>query len=131
MNDCIFCKIVNGEIPCNKVYEDDDFLAFLDNYPVNKGHVLVIPKKHFRWVYDVDKHGEYWNVAKKIVGAQLKAFEPTFVHYITWGEIPHAHIHVIPRYADDGHPGFIDFKLKKKFSDKEMKEIAEKITSFL
>ena len=51
MNDCIFCKILKGEIPCNKIYEDKDIFAFLDVNPVNKGHTLLIPKKHFENIY--------------------------------------------------------------------------------
>ena len=58
MQDCIFCKIVAGEIPCRKVYEDDNFLAFFDVRPLNLGHTLVIPKKHCRWVWDVDNIDE-------------------------------------------------------------------------
>jgi len=132
MNDCIFCKIAKGEIPCTKVYEDDDFLAFLDVQPINKGHVLVIPKKHYRWVYDVDDQGGYWGVAQKIAKSCQKALDPDYVIFATWGlEVEHAHIHVVPRYPNDGHPGFIDFSNKKTFSDEEMKDIAEKITSFL
>jgi len=66
MDDCIFCKIVKGEIPAFKVYEDNDFLAFLDINPISVGHTLLIPKKHYRWVYDVPNFGEYWQVAQKI-----------------------------------------------------------------
>jgi len=54
MNDCLFCKIVSGEIPCNKIYEDENFLAFLDINPVNKGHILVIPKKHSKNILEID-----------------------------------------------------------------------------
>lgn len=124
--NCIFCKIAAGEIPCYKVYEDRKFLAFLDIQPLNKGHCLVIPKKHYRWVYDVDD-AEYWVVANKIA-KRLVRNRAAFVHIITWGmEVEHAHIHVIPRYENDGHPGFIDWKNTKQFSADEMKEIAGKM----
>ena len=66
MRECIFCKIVAGELPSYKVYEDANFLAFLDIYPRTKGHTLVIPKKHYQWVYDVPEFGKYWEIAKKI-----------------------------------------------------------------
>ena len=65
-DNCIFCKIAKGEIPCNKIYEDNEYVAFLDINPLNKGHALVIPKKHFRWVYDVEDQGKYWTVAQKM-----------------------------------------------------------------
>ncbi len=74
MQDCIFCKIVNGEIPSNKVYEDEKFLAFLDINPLSPGHTQVIPKEHYRWVWDVPNIGEYFEVVKKIAKAQKKAF---------------------------------------------------------
>jgi len=66
MRDCIFCQIVAAKIPCHKVYEDKDFLGFLDIKPLNPGNSLLIPKKHYRWVYDVSNFGEYWEVARKI-----------------------------------------------------------------
>ena len=62
MENCIFCKIVSGEIPSYKVYEDNEFMAFLDVRPLNLGHTLVIPKKHYRWVWDVPNIGEYYEV---------------------------------------------------------------------
>src|SRR4051812_29351975 len=74
MHDCIFCKIVRGEIPSTKVYEDEDFLAFMDKNPRSPGHVQVIPKKHYRWVWDVPHIGKYFEVAQKIARAQQKAF---------------------------------------------------------
>ena len=128
MDNCIFCKIIKGEIPCHKIYEDDDFIAFLDIRPLNKGHTLIIPKKHIRWVYEVENHGEYWNVAKKLANAIVKCLEPLYVMFITFGtEVPHAHIHVVPRYENDGHPGLVSLSNVKEISETEMKEIVEKI----
>lgn len=98
MDECIFCKIVAEELPCYRVYEDETFLGFLDIYPRVKGHSLLIPKDHHRWVYDVPNFGEYWSVAKRISEASIAAFEPEFVSFITHGlEVPHAHIHILPR----------------------------------
>ena len=85
-NNCIFCKIAKGEIPCNKIYEDNEYLAFLDISPLNKGHTLVIPKKHFRWVYDVPEQGKYWAVAQKITKQLLDKMHASFVMFVTWGE---------------------------------------------
>lgn len=98
MDDCIFCKIVKGEIPSFKIYEDDSFFAFLDIFPRVKGHALVIPKKHYRWVYDVPEFGEYWEVAKKVTLAVKKTLNAKSVSYLTFGEeVPHAHIHILPQ----------------------------------
>ncbi len=97
MNDCIFCKIVKKEIPCHIVYEDNDFLAFLDINPKSTGHTLVIPKEHFRWVWDVKNIGEYFEVVQKIAKAQQKAFSTEMIiSKIVGEEIPHAHIWVFP-----------------------------------
>jgi histidine triad (HIT) family protein len=91
MENCIFCKIVNGEIPAHKVYEDDDFFAFLDIHPQSPGHTQVIPKKHVRWVWDVENAGKYFEVAKKIAKAQQKAFNTDWIlSKIVGDEIEHA-----------------------------------------
>lgn len=102
MQDCIFCRIVSGELPSYKVYEDDGFLGFLDIHPLRKGHSLLIPKKHVRWVYDVEDFGGYWERAKKISRSILSELEPLWIQFFTHGEVSHAHIHIIPRYEDVG-----------------------------
>lgn len=97
MDDCIFCKIIKGDIPSHKVYEDANFLGILSISPEAQGHALVIPKKHYRWVWDVANAGEYFEAAKKIALAQKKAFGTDFVmSRIVGEEVPHAHIHVWP-----------------------------------
>lgn len=97
MNDCIFCKIVRGEIPSHKVYEDDKFLAFLDINPRAPGHTLVIPKEHHRWVWDVPEVGAYFEIARKIAKAQQKAFSAEMIlSRVTGEEVSHAHIWVFP-----------------------------------
>lgn len=125
MPDCIFCKIVKGELPSYKIYEDSDFMAFLDIQPRAKGHTLVIPKKHYRWVYDVpEKEFEkYWGVVLKVTKAMQKAMNPTFVTYVTHGlEIEHAHIHVVPRKNETAFVPEL-----KSFPKKEMEEMTKKI----
>ena len=95
--NCIFCKIVAGEIPSHKVYEDENFFAFLDINPQSPGHTQVIPKKHYRWVWDVPNVGEYFEVVRKIALAQQKAFETDFIlSKIVGDEVEHAHIWVFP-----------------------------------
>lgn len=130
-SDCIFCKIVKGEIPSYKVYEDKNFLAFLDVNPRVKGHTLVIPKDHFRWIYDVPKFDEYWLVTLKITDAMKKSLKPKFINYFTWGAIKHAHIHILPRtdLGPDFVPeseGVVPIRIMK-VSENEMKEVAGKI----
>lgn len=103
MDNCIFCQIIKGDIPCHKVYEDDLFLAFLDINPVSPGHTLLVPKQHYRWVYDVSEFTQYWQVAQKIaLGLKNSSLNPDFITFLTIGnEVPHAHIHIIPRKNDD------------------------------
>ncbi len=132
MTDCIFCKIVAGEIPSYKVFEDDNFLAFLDINPFAKGHTLVIPKKHVKWVWDLNEE-EYSDLFKKIK-LIAKALEKTFntewiVEGIAGIDVPHAHVHVIPRQIGDGLGAFPNKVLDPKPSDEEMQKIAEGIKS--
>ena len=129
MDDCIFCKIVRGEIPCYKVYEDDKFLAFLDINPISTGHTLLIPKIHYRWVYDVPEFGEYWEIAKKIaLNIKNSSLTPEFISFLTVGnEVPHAHIHITPRTGLDNIAPVLDNLPKLRPSEEEFKNIAQKI----
>lgn len=128
MINCIFCQIVTGKSPSYKVYEDDFFFGFLDIFPRVKGHAVLIPKKHYRWVYDVPEFGKYWEAVLKITKAMQKAFSPSFVTYVTHGlEIEHAHIHILPRI--EGETSFVPDT--KQFPREEMKKIAEKILSLV
>ena len=103
MPDCIFCKIVRGEIPSTKVDEDDKFLAFMDINPLSPGHVQVIPKEHYRWVWDVPEAGAYFEVVKKVALAQKKAFGVESVwSQVRGDEVEHAHIWVFPHTATPG-----------------------------
>ena len=129
MEDCIFCKIVNGEIPAYKVYEDENFFAFLDINPRNPGHTLIIPKKHFRWVWDVNASG-YFEAVRNVAIALKKAMNTEYVvSGIAGKEVPHAHIHLIPRMEGDGHGEFLDQNKFVKLSKEEMEKIAAKIES--
>jgi histidine triad (HIT) family protein len=121
MKECIFCQIVKGKAPAYKIYEDDNFLAFLDINPRVLGHTLVIPKKHYQWVYDVPNFTDYWQVVLKITQAMKKVLSPYFISYVTHGlEIPHAHIHIMPRKVNE-----TDFvPTVKYFSQEEMKKTA-------
>jgi histidine triad (HIT) family protein len=100
---CIFCKIIAKEIPAHIVYEDEDFLAFLDIHPQSPGHTQVIPKKHVRWVWDLENVGSYFEVVKKIALAQRKAFDTDWIlSKIVGDEVPHAHIWVFPNDTVSG-----------------------------
>jgi len=95
--DCVFCKIVAGDIPAHKVYEDEHFLAFLDIRPLAPGHTLVIPKEHHRWVWDVADMGSYFSVVQKIAKVLQKISGTDEVHMKVVGEeVPHAHVWVFP-----------------------------------
>ena len=130
MKSCIFCQIAAGKVPCYKIYEDNDFIAFLDIKPLRIGHVLTIPKKHYRWVHDVPNFGEYMEFVKKIMLAQKEAFNADSVSIGTVGhDIDHAHVHTIPRMEKDR--GFVRESNVKDISDSEMKKITEKIRKFV
>ncbi len=111
MSDCIFCGIVAGRIPCTKVCDDGEVLAFMDIGPVVKGHVLVIPKDHYESIADIPEAllAKVIAVAKRVAAAQLKGLgaDGVNIHQSTGAVagqvVPHIHFHVIPRFADDGH----------------------------
>jgi len=100
-DNCIFCKIINKEIPAEIVYEDDNFLAFLDINPVHPGHTLVIPKKHYIWMQETpDKEiSEIFILSKKLMITLQKTYGADYIKVsIVGNEVPHFHIHLIPRH---------------------------------
>src|SRR3989344_7621350 len=111
MNDCIFCKIVRGEIPSQRIYEDADTFAFLDIHPVNPGHSLVVPKKHSENLYDMDDHvlAAVMRSVQKVARAVKSAVQADGVNLGMNNEeaagqiIFHPHFHVIPRFKEDGY----------------------------
>ena len=98
MESCIFCKIVRGELSSYKVYENDNFVAFLDINPRAPGHVQVIPKKHYRWIWDVPDIGAYFETVRTVAQALQKAFgQIEEIHVrVTGEEVPHAHVWIFP-----------------------------------
>ena len=108
--DCIFCKIINEEIPCYKLAENDHAIAFLDIMPITKGHFLVIPKKHFEFAEDAPEElmVNLMVLATQLAAAAKKALKCDGINFIInsgkrAGQIvPHVHLHVVPRYHDDG-----------------------------
>jgi histidine triad (HIT) family protein len=114
MEDCVFCKIIKGEIPSYKVYEDDKFIAFLDINPLSPGHVQVVPKKHYRWVWDIPNAGEFFELVKKIAIAQQKAFDTDWIlSRIVGDEVNHAHIWVYPNSNINGDKRDFDGNAQK------------------
>jgi histidine triad (HIT) family protein len=102
-NHTIFKKIIDGEIPCYKIYEDKHFLVFLDVSPKNPGHTLVIPKQQTLWVWDIDLYDDYFKLVRKIARAQQRAFGVNMILMLVHGEeVPHAHVHLRPQRENDG-----------------------------
>lgn len=124
----IFTKIVSGEIPAYKVAEDENYLAFLDIFPVTKGHTLVIPKKEVDYLFDLDNES-YTGLqlfAKKVAAGIKKAIPCEKVGVLVLGlEVPHAHIHLAPLQHE---ADLLNFSDKKKFTPEEFQEIAELIS---
>ncbi len=108
-SNCIFCKIIAGEIPSRTIYEDEDFKAILDVSPASKGHVIVLPKNHAANIFELSDEdaSKILIVAKKVAEAQMKAFNCDGINILqNNGEaagqtVFHLHVHVIPRYEDD------------------------------
>ncbi|MEO5635154.1 MAG: HIT family protein [Candidatus Paceibacterota bacterium] len=134
MEDCIFCKIIKGEIPSSKIYEDENVLAFLDIAPVNIGHTLIVPKKHFPNIYETPDEVlmQIMKVAKKISKAVKSEMKADGVN-VTMNNDPaagqvifHTHLHIIPRKKDDG---FGMWHGRRPYAQGEKEEIAKKIIS--
>jgi len=116
MNNCIFCKIVKGEIPSDKVYEDKNSLVFLDIKPVSLGHLLIIPKKHVVWMQEAEDKiiSDIFKLTKKMMLAIKKGLKCDYVQVsIVGNEVPHFHIHLIPRYHGDNFRNFPTKKYKR------------------
>jgi histidine triad (HIT) family protein len=127
----IFTRIVNGEIPCYKVAEDDRFLAFLDINPLQEGHTLVIPKTEVNYIFDVDDelHAGLWNFAKRIGKAIEQVVPCKRIGITVIGlEVPHAHIHLIPLKSLYD----MDFRKQKlSFTPEEFSSIAQRISALV
>ena len=100
MEDCIFCKIASGQIPCQKIWEDENYLAFLDIHPESEGHTLIIPKKHFRWIWDVSDFAGYMEKVKEVALLLKEKYKAEWILMKVLGvDIPHAHVHLVPHEA--------------------------------
>ena len=132
--DCIFCKIINGEIPIKKIMETDKSLAFLDAFPLAKGHSLVIPKTHYEKVQNMtpEDNADLFETVRQvtskidnIAGAELLAIHNGEE---SGQEIPHVHVHIIPRRkGDSAGPVHNMFKNRPTLSDQEFNELLKQI----
>ena len=135
MSDCIFCRIVSGELPSYKVYETADVLAFLDIRPVNAGHTLVIPKKHSHNIFDIAP--EDWTTvaeaARRVAIAIEKGLAADGVNIAMNNRehagqvVDHPHIHVIPRFKGDG----LKLMPQRNYAEGEAEPVAEKLRTAL
>jgi len=131
-NDCIFCKIISGEIPSAKIYEDEHTFSFLDISPNNIGHSLVLPKKHAENIHDITEEdlAHVMRTVKKMSAAIKKGVEADGINIImnngkyAGQVIFHSHTHIIPRFKKDG---LQHWQGKHHYKDGEMKDLAEKI----
>ncbi|WP_416149185.1 HIT family protein [Salipaludibacillus sp. HK11] len=138
-DDCIFCKIVNGEIPAAKVYEDEDVLAFLDLSQVTKGHTLVIPKNHEENIYELSEETaqKLFKVIPKISNGIKAAYNPIGLNILNNnGEaagqsVYHYHMHLIPRYGKGDGFGAVWHDHSSKYSNDDLQTIAQAIQSKL
>ena len=135
-DNCIFCKLANGDIPTNTVFEDEDFRVILDAAPESKGHALILPKQHYANIYEIDEEilGKAAKLAKKVITHETEVLGCDGYNLVqNNGEVAgqtvfHFHMHLIPRYADEkaimewDHKGFSDEELKNICSEMKMYE---------
>ena len=132
-DDCLFCRIVSGELPVTVVYEDENAVAFLDHRPLFPGHTLLVPRQHVETLGDlpaklVAPYFEAAQLLSLVVESAMDA-EGTFVamNNRVSQSVPHLHVHVVPRRRKDGLKGFFWPRTKYK-NDEEMEEVKKKIT---
>lgn len=126
-NNCIFCKIANGEIPSATIYEDEDFRVILDLSPASKGHALILPKEHYAYLFELDdeKAGKVLVVAKKVITKMKEILNCDGYNLVqNNGEaagqtVNHFHLHLIPRYEGDNvglqwNPGTLTEEVKEE-----------------
>jgi len=131
MAECIFCKIVAGEIPAAKIYETNSVLVFLDIHPVSKGHALVVPKEHFDDMISATDEivKDVFTTGKKVMLAMKEALDADYVAVSVVGiDVSHFHIHLIPRYYEDNLENFWP---QGKYEEWEIEKYADKIKDLL
>ena len=138
MSDCIFCKIIDGEIPSAKIYEDEHVYAFLDISQVTEGHTLVIPKNHQQDIYELDEEtaSNLFKAVPKVANAIKAAYEPKGMNMLNNNgsfadqSVFHFHLHLIPRY--DENDGFKSkWTVWEESSPEKLEESAKKINAHM
>ena len=127
----IFSKIIAGDIPCYKIAENDDFIAFLDVFPLKKGHTLVVPKNEVDYIFDLDQetYSGLMNFSKQVAVAIKQAVPCNRISVGVFGlEVPHAHVHLIPMNTMND-VNFANEKLK--LSKEEFEQIAFEIRKYI
>jgi len=134
---CIFCSIIKDELGAVRVFENSDFIAFMDKYPINKGHALVLPKNHHESIFTMrdDEVGKLFSTVSFLSKGIMKALDAKGLNI---GQnngkaanqiVPHVHVHIIPRYSYDSPNGRLPSR--NLISDEELEKIAEKIRASL
>jgi histidine triad (HIT) family protein len=139
MTSCIFCKIINGEIPSSKIYEDEHVFAFLDISQTTKGHTLIIPKKHVENIFQIDEEtmSHVYQVAPKIAKALTKELGASGMNIVNNnGEIAgqtvfHYHVHLVPRYSKDDGLKILYSNNMELYSKDDLKNMALQISKQL
>lgn len=139
MSDCIFCSIINGDIPCAKVFENEHVLAFLDISQVTKGHTLVIPKVHKENIYELTPEiaGNLFEAVPEIARAVKQEFNPVGLNILNNnGEaagqsVFHYHMHLIPRHGDDDGFGAVWKTHTSEYTPEDLQKIASSISKHI
>jgi len=135
--DCVFCSIINKKSAVAHVFENNGFIAFMDKYPINTGHTLVLPKEHYQTISDMPMKdiGKLFSLSSHIAKAVIKAVNADgFTLGQNNGEaanqiVPHVHVHIVPRFNNDSEKG--RWPSRKTASIQELNEIASKIRKFI
>ncbi len=142
-NDCVFCRIIRGELDAAIIYEDESTMAFLDLRQSNEGHVLVVPRRHFEQIYDLDDNSAcaLAGTVRKVARAVRRVYSPDGLSIwqsngpAAFQEVPHVHWHVFPRYTDDGHlvvyPKELVGRARREYPLQSLKRIADPLISAL
>jgi len=132
--DCIFCKIVQGKIPVRKIMETEKTLAFLDAFPLTKGHTLVIPKNHYVKIQEMKKEDniDLFDTVRVMAGRTERLASSSLIAIHngkeSGQEVPHIHVHIIPRNTSDGAgPVHSMFRQRPKLTDSEFEDLAQKL----
>ena len=121
MSTCIFCQIIAKEIPAHIVYEDELVIAFLDKYPQTRGHLQLVPKKHYRWIYEMPEIGTFFETAQKIIRGIIPVLGADHVTIATFGyQVEHAHLWIVPQYKKK-----VDLKEGNRLHGEGLKQVAD------